>query len=321
MLLQLNIDNSPPAPHPVNVKLLLAGGHEYTFTVASDDALLHQLLAALDHPNQTLDRTRLFQIPVPDRQQAIAFSGTSLVGIITEPPVLVSQPATSVGTNTSGSLSRSPQPIVTPALKSHNRNYIQIENFLPQASQQQLLDYAITSRNDYVETGPATNNQFYRDYRDSLVIYYPQHTEMLLPRLNEVLPPVLQHLGLPAFEIAQIEAQLTAHNDGNYYKIHNDNSSDDTRTRQLTYVYYFYREPKAFSGGELAIYGPSCNSGQGWTGAHYELVEPRNNSIVFFPSDYLHEVLPVKCASREFANSRFTLNGWIRRPNALSESR
>jgi Rps23 Pro-64 3,4-dihydroxylase Tpa1-like proline 4-hydroxylase len=37
------------------------------------------------------------------------------------------------------------------------------------------------------------------------------------------------------------------------------------------------------------------------------------NQIVFFPSETLHEVLPVECPSGEFADSRFTVNGWLHR--------
>jgi Rps23 Pro-64 3,4-dihydroxylase Tpa1-like proline 4-hydroxylase len=37
----------------------------------------------------------------------------------------------------------------------------------------------------------------------------------------------------------------------------------------------------------------------------------------------MHEVLPIYCASRAFADSRFTINGWIRRwgviPNFVSK--
>lgn len=39
--------------------------------------------------------------------------------------------------------------------------------------------------------------------------------------------------------------------------------------------------------------------------------------IIFFLSRYMHEVLPVKCPSRNFADSRFTINGWIRSDNLL----
>jgi hypothetical protein len=47
----------------------------------------------------------------------------------------------------------------------------------------------------------------------------------------------------------------------------------------------------------------------------YVDVEPRHNSIIFFPSEYMHEVMPVICPSREFVDSRFTINGWVRRPD------
>ena len=55
--------------------------------------------------------------------------------------------------------------------------------------------------------------------------------------------------------------QLTAHNDGCYYKIHNDAGSEKTANREISYVYYFYQEPKAFSGGELKIYDTELKGG------------------------------------------------------------
>jgi Rps23 Pro-64 3,4-dihydroxylase Tpa1-like proline 4-hydroxylase len=38
---------------------------------------------------------------------------------------------------------------------------------------------------------------------------------------------------------------------------------------------------------------------------------PQQNQIVFFPCSVLHEITPVECPSRAFADSRFTLNGWL----------
>jgi SM-20-related protein len=127
------------------------------------------------------------------------------------------------------------------------------------------------------------------------------------------LPDVLAELGMPNFTIQQVESQLTAHNDGNYYKIHNDNGSPDTATRELTYVYYFHQEPKGFTGGELQIYDTQIQNNHYTQAPTFNTVEPRNNSIVFFLSRYMHEVLPISCPSRAFADSRFTINGWIRR--------
>ena len=36
-----------------------------------------------------------------------------------------------------------------------------------------------------------------------------------------------------------------------------------------------------------------------------------NNSLVFFPSDYFHEVLQVHAHGDAFENARFTVNGWL----------
>ena len=40
-------------------------------------------------------------------------------------------------------------------------------------------------------------------------------------------------------------------------------------------------------------------------------IEPLNNRIVFFDSRYYHEVRKVTCASKDFMDSRFTINGWF----------
>jgi SM-20-related protein len=312
--------NSPTAPHPVTVQILLKGGHQHELVLSSDAPLLHQLFTILLHQTQPQPVPTLLQIPIG--QGAIAFSSANLVGIVTEPPIFAQrQPPETAQTSTVRQLASTPNPTIATdhpktiaTAPQPSYRYIQIENFFPPEFHQQLLNYAVTSRADYAETGPATNNEFYQDHRNSLVIYYPRYTDMLLERLHKVMPQVIQYLDLSPFEVARIETQLTAHNDQNYYKIHNDNSSPDTAARRLTYVYYFHQTPKAFSGGDLAIYDTTMQDGRAIAGTHYQVVEPKNNSIVFFPSHYMHEVQAVHCPSRAFADSRFTLNGWIRQP-------
>ena len=39
-------------------------------------------------------------------------------------------------------------------------------------------------------------------------------------------------------------------------------------------------------------------------------IEPLCGSIVFFPSECLHEVAPVACGA-DFGDGRFTVNGWV----------
>jgi Rps23 Pro-64 3,4-dihydroxylase Tpa1-like proline 4-hydroxylase len=75
-------------------------------------------------------------------------------------------------------------------------------------------------------------------------------------------------------------------------------------------VYYFHAQPKAFSGGVLRLH--SLASGKGDGGEHVD-VEPVNDTLVFFPSWYPHEVLPVTCDSSRFEDSRFAINFWVHR--------
>jgi Rps23 Pro-64 3,4-dihydroxylase Tpa1-like proline 4-hydroxylase len=124
---------------------------------------------------------------------------------------------------------------------------------------------------------------------------------------------VLQRLGRGMFEITRAEAQITASNDGDFFRHHSDNGQGEIATRELTFVYFFHREPKAFAGGNLRIYDTHFANGEYVSSGEYKTVVPEQNQIVFFASSLLHEITQVECPSRAFADSRFTLNGWFHR--------
>lgn len=189
--------------------------------------------------------------------------------------------------------------------------FIQIQNVLSSRNQLNLLKYVLDRQNHFVPTSTSTG-EF--DYRQSTILYYTEEYEhWIVDKVKFFLSKLLEDWQIEPFPISQIEVQLTAHNDGNYYKVHNDNGSDDAADRLISYVYYFNREPKNFSGGALRIYDLNIENGLYLQAESYQEIQPINNSIVFFPSHFLHEVLPVICPSRQFADSRFTLNGWVRR--------
>ncbi len=199
-----------------------------------------------------------------------------------------------------------------PAVCSVQDKFIQLRDVLNPKQVQELLDYTFDNESRFERSGyrPDPN---YPDYRRSMVLYqFSPHMEFMQRMVQGMVPEVCEKLGIPTFDIAQIEAQLTMHNHDNYYKIHNDNASEETATRRLTYVYYYYREPRGFSGGKLRFYNriqPQVNlPGE----EQYVDVEPYNNSLILFPSQYMHEVMRVECQSRAFQDSRFTINGWVR---------
>jgi Rps23 Pro-64 3,4-dihydroxylase Tpa1-like proline 4-hydroxylase len=189
--------------------------------------------------------------------------------------------------------------------------FAQVENFLTPAQVQNLIKYVLEQESKFEPTSNSANDPNYR--RSSFLPFFPEFSELIVNRIREMMPYIITYLGLPSFTVGAIESQLTAHNDGNYYKIHNDNGSPDSATRELTYVYYFNREPKSFTGGELLIYDSKIENNFYVGASSYHTVQPLHNSIVFFLSRYMHEVLTVNCPSKRFADSRFTINGWVRR--------
>ncbi|WP_392533211.1 2OG-Fe(II) oxygenase [Nostoc sp. C117] len=281
----------------VKVQLLLTGGHQYTVYLKSDAPLLNSLLTKIVARayKQESDLENLFQIPINEGRSVLCFPSEHLVGVVTEPPIFVQQ-------------SDKIQPQNDYILAS---DYIQIDNFLKPQEHKDLLKYVLEKESVFLPSNTSTKDI---NYRQSMVVYsFPEFSELILKRIQAMIPDIISKLNLPSFSVSQIESQLTAHNDGNYYKIHNDNGSPDTATRELTYVYYFYQEPKSFSGGELLIYDSKIENNVYVNAETFKTIEPLNNSIVFFLSRYMHEVLPVNCPSQAFADSRFTINGWVRR--------
>ncbi len=297
---------SQNVPQEVKIKLLLTGGHQYTIYLKSDAPLLQLLAKILLSKHQKTENSTLFQIPLAEGHSALCFPSEHLVGMVTEPPIYLQhlQPQDS-----KSNIKTYTPP--TPTTDNLESRYLLIENFLTNSETKQLLNYILQRKSDFVPTTTSTNAE---NYRRSLVLHsFPKFRELIVKNIKKLFPDVLNKLSIPEFSIAQIESQLTAHNDNNFYKIHNDNGSPDTATRVLTYVYYFYQEPKAFTGGNLIIYDSKIKGKYYVKADTFKTVEPKNNSIVFFLSRYMHEVLPVSCPSKAFTDSRFTINGWIRR--------
>lgn len=174
--------------------------------------------------------------------------------------------------------------------------YVHIYNFLDPWDFHNILQYSIAHQSEFTPTTTSTGKP---DYRRSKVLHNPPDDFVAMVREREaVLWTAAKTLGVAKFPIARFEAQITASNDGDFYKVHNDSGSQEAAERVLTFVYYYHLEPKRFEGGELR-FGD-------------ELIEPISNSIIFFKSDRLHEVFPVR-STGVWEDSRFTLNGWLRK--------
>ena len=192
-----------------------------------------------------------------------------------------------------------------------------LDEFLVAQEWASLLRFTLHSHHRFTHSDvldAVGNDRNDQSYRRSQVLYElgPAH-DMFADRIMAYLPHVLARLHMPIFPVSRFEIQLTATNDGQFFRQHKDDDSDTVRTRALTFVYYFYQEPKSFRGGALQLYDAELDQGGNVTAGASQIIHPTQNLIVFFPSDCFHEVLPVECPSREFAESRFTVNGWLHR--------
>src|SRR5713101_913134 len=196
--------------------------------------------------------------------------------------------------------------------------YVVLDEFLAPEELDELIQYTLASEGDFkiseVIAPGVTASMVDFDHRRSQVLFnLGRHHSLIVERIQSYLPRILEQLGHAAFPISQVEAQITASNDGDFFRLHNDNAQDPLRMREITFVYFFHREPKAFRGGELRIYDSESHNGGYAAADSHKTIVPEQNQIVFFPSFQMHEVRPIDCPSRAFAESRFTLNGWLHR--------
>ena len=295
----------------VIVTLLLNGGHSRTLYLRRGDPLLANLLAALAEKGQPGVRpSRLFNIRIDEGRHSLLVASSDLVGLVTDPPLVNEEearqpvlraPVQAVG---DGGIVKSP--------------YVLIENFLDLGLHAELLNFVAAREKEFTGSSVSTNDV---DYRRSHVLQdFPKFSELFRERVRMLVPKLASAFNCGEFPIKDIECQLTTHNDGDYFNLHNDSGSPDTVERTLTYVYYFNKEPKGFSGGEFRLYNSRIADGRYECAEKAVDIEPKNNSMLCFPSYCHHEVLPVRCPTKNFLDGRFTINGLVRRTLAAQRA-
>lgn len=287
--------------------LLLQGGHRESLSLEAASPLFDKLRETLAG---TAAQPWLFQIPVKEGAGLLTIHSSQVVGVITEPPMpltLQLQAPPALGADGRPVLNIHAPGTGFPEGISPSRA-ARVENVLTLEQHQQLVQHV--SRNQQIFTQSTTSTGA-AGYRESLVCFsFPPFQDLLRHRVNLLAPKVAAQLGLELPD-GEMEIQLTTHNDGHYYRVHNDNSGEGFLHRVISFVYYFHRTPKAFTGGELRLYDRDVKDGMLRPGETWKDVQPLDNSLVFFDSRDMHEVMPVQCASRQFADSRFTINGWL----------
>lgn len=189
-----------------------------------------------------------------------------------------------------------------------NNSCVIYNELLSEEANSALFNHTVSINNLFKSTGVMKNdnlviNESKRKSKVTTKKNFEEFYELLTSKIEPLIPEVLDKLQIAPFEIDDTEIHLTAHNNGDFYKPHRDNNQGGLKYRKVTFVYYFHSTPKMFSGGQLLFLENKPRP---------LIVEPINNSIVFFNSSLLHAVHPIVCNDMKFEHSRFTLNGWLR---------
>jgi SM-20-related protein len=192
-----------------------------------------------------------------------------------------------------------------------------LDEFLSPQEVAELMQFTLDHQADFETSeviSPTADDGIvnYEHRRSRVLMDLGRHQDLILNRIKSALPDILKKLDMEEFTIRDVEAQITASNDGDFFHFHNDNGNVPVASRHLTFVYFFHREPKQFAGGELRIHDARLEANGYESEGSYQAIVPGQNQIVFFPCELMHEITAVECPSKAFSDSRFTLNGWLR---------
>jgi len=283
----------------VQVEVTLTGGLHYSTVLSSTSPVLRDLYLAFGGVSDPQRPAFLIQLPINGGETACSFMSTSLLALQTKPPVLLEA-----------------APPLQQTIIEEVANHVTIEDFLTPDENEQLLSYALANETSFETSSVVGAVQDHRKSKVLHAIKFSKWKDMFLNRLKLHLPYILLALNAAQFRLGNFEMQLTASNDGDFFKPHADSSPEavDLASRQITYVYYFHREPRPFAGGGLLLYGGRPEPFVYPNARSVTMIEPRNNYLTLFASHCWHELDVVRCPSGAFADSRFTVNGWLHPP-------
>lgn len=196
--------------------------------------------------------------------------------------------------------------------------FLYIEEFMTNDELSAIWDTIKHNRNNFMDsttygkiedTAPRVNNTYRKSEtlsKENLGDISKWFLNKVYSRLTEVWP----YVHLNPFEQTLTEMQLTRHGNNGFFKIHQDSGvRESIRDRTLTFVFYLHKEPKHFSGGEILLFDTDTKIDE--FGNKFTKMVPSNNSIIFFPSNYFHQVTPIHLEEDTFENGRFAIHGWL----------
>jgi len=195
-----------------------------------------------------------------------------------------------------------------------------VDNFLSTARNEELLQYMLSPKADYrpttVYTPEPDKNDHSPEEWDKLIAKRANRRKSqfcdvpgdlfdhIAKAVSERFDDIVLHTGVSCPKNYHLHGTAVAHSDGHYFQRHSDVLlTKKDRVRMISVICYLHGHPKNFQGGELRLYSID--------GTNSVDIIPKNNSAIFFPSVYEHEVLTTHVQSGDFKDSRFAFTGWM----------
>ena len=191
--------------------------------------------------------------------------------------------------------------------------FVLLKGFLAAEFHDALIPFMESVRDQFVPM-VGGNKEYQPHHRQALDFPDPWEGKQRFRKcLANVLPQVLPRLYLPPFSVGPIEVCIRAYQDGNFFKVHQDSSASGHYARRIiNFVYYFHKQPRPYTGGELLLFDSDV-AADTYTLARFTRVVPEDNSLIIFPCNFYHSVVTIRCPSQEFADSRFVINGHVQK--------
>ena len=190
--------------------------------------------------------------------------------------------------------------------------FVRIENFLPRTEHERVLAIALSlaSRFQQARLGSGEHRHVDESRRRGLAIDQvgcDALRGLLVPRLRPLLSSIQERLRLctppPPHRFSHID--LAAYPHGNFGGAHCDTSPRPYPRLSLNAVYFFHRQPLAFTGGDLLLYDTDVETGISSRLA-FSRIAPTSNSLVLLPASYFHAVTQVASRSSELRDARLS---------------
>lgn len=192
--------------------------------------------------------------------------------------------------------------------------FMRIADFLPSCEHDAVLNVAREREGDFEplrvarpETAGGMTIEHDRSFRRQLGINrVPELAAIVGPALRAVLPRMFRQLGIEPFHVDDIECNVSVCLDGDFASRHADRVAGAQR---ISFLYYFHRTPRRFSGGDLLLYDVPADGPRRRVRHEFTRIVPHDNVLVAFPAERWHEITRVDSRSAEFIDGRFAAAG------------